>query len=205
MVAPVNLKLTWIHNAIQFGYIAFFSISFPIAALIGLLINVFHINFFYFSLTDHTKRKPSLERGNIGVWNSIFSFMSFSALVVNVAILTFSSQGARKLAEIGNGKEMTLSHYIIVLVIAEHFIFLIKFVLTLAIGDKPKWIVDYIKERKFKKKLDWERAKRKILGQAKNLDTGKLKEKLFQRIKAVDINEGDVEEQERKSTVVNKT
>ena len=200
MIPPKDMKTIWIHNAIQFGYIAFFSMSFPAAVLIGLFINIFHINFFSFFMTDHIKRIPSQERGNIGVWNSIFTFMSFTALVINIAILMFSSDGAQELINITTGQKLTAYTMILILILSEHFIFLIKFFLTLIIKDRPKWVSEYIKEQKYKLRIDQENDKREMMKEAKVSIKNNLSLKLLRnKMKGLDFEKND---DERKVSVV---
>lgn len=193
MVNPIPLKKLWIHNAIQFGFIAFFVLSFPAAAIIGLIINLFHINFLYFSFTDHLKRRPSVERGNIGIWNSIFLFMSFIALVINIAILVFSSEGLTELLQRNNSFSLTQENVIIILIIAEHIVFLIKFILTLIINDKPKWVSSYLHEQNYKRQIDEERIKKKMLAKLHKFKQKKkkkkFKNKLIDKISATIDNE----------------
>ena len=198
MVNPIPLKKLWIHNAIQFGFIAFFVLSFPAAAIIGLIINLFHINFLYFSFTDHLKRRPSVERGNIGIWNSIFLFMSFIALVINIAILVFSSEGLVELLQQGNNSfDLSRENVILVLVIAEHIVFLIKFILTLIINDKPQWVSSYLYEQNFKKQIDEENTKKKMLAKLKKIKQDKRKKKLKEKLsdklsKTIEEDEGEL-------------
>ena len=164
MVNPIPMKKLWIHNAIQFGFIAFFALSFPAAAIIGLVINLFHINFLYFSFTDHLKRRPSVERGSIGVWNNIFIFMSFTSLVINIAILMFSSDGLEELLDQTKSFDFNNPiNVITALIIAEHIIFLVKFLITIFVADKPAWVKSYLYEQEYKKQLDDERSKKKML------------------------------------------
>lgn len=161
MVPPTPIKTLWIHNFIQFGYIAFFSLVFPAAPVVGFLLNIFHINFLNFSFGDHVRRRKSVERGSIGIWNAILSFMSFSSLVINTAILVFTSDGLRKLLNSDSTTKYDSYTLILILVIFEHLVFLIKFGLTVLIANKPKWVIEYFQNQEIKKQMDEEIARKK--------------------------------------------
>ena len=94
-----DLRLIWTNYAIQFGYISFFSLAFPLAPLIGFILNFFDLQFSYFALTDHVQRKICIEKGSIGIWSNIFMLMSYASLVVNLGILIFAPIGAEEFLE----------------------------------------------------------------------------------------------------------
>lgn len=177
MVNPVPMKKLWIHNAVQFGYISFFAIIFPAATLIGLAINLFHINFLNFSFTDHLKRRPSVERGSIGVWNKIFHFMSFTALAINVAILTFRSDSVKKLVEKQANHSYDPYSILIIIIIAEHVLILFRFAVSAMVSSRPKWVKNYLDNQNYKKRLDEEKLKKKLVKTTNQMKSQKKIEK----------------------------
>ena len=167
MADPIDLIELWKNSAIQFGYISFFSVAFPAATLWGLLVNIFHIYFIYFSSTDHIKRTPSKERDSIGVWKYIFDFMTFASLVVNIGILVFTSEGMKRLVTDENGY-FNKYNLIIILVIAEHTIFVIIYIFKKLISKQSSWVKIENENIKFKKTIDEEVIKRKLIAEEKN-------------------------------------
>ena len=147
---PDQIEL-WKNNVIQFGYVAFFSVAFPPATLWGLIVNVSHIFFIYFSFSDHIKRTPSKERDSIGVWNYILSFMVFFSLVINVSILVFTSNSINKI--VNEEEKFTKNDIFLTLVILEHLVFILIFIMQKLINDEPKWVRDENKKAKFLKDI----------------------------------------------------
>ncbi len=178
MPYPFSQIELWKNNAIQFGYIAFFSVSFPPATLWGLLVNIFHIYFIYYSFSDHLKRTPSIERDGIGVWNYIFSFMTFAALVFNIGILIFTSQG---LLDVLDDLNLDLNSYssFVMIVILEHILFIIMFLLSRMIYDKPYWVRTQNKVAKFKKMIDENEMKQSLINQKRENKKKDRLEKLY--------------------------
>lgn len=166
-----NLRLVWTNYAIQFGYISFFSLAFPMAPLIGLLLNLFDLQFSYFALTDHIRRKLAVERGSIGIWNHIFTLMSFCSLFVNLAILILDNDGIKSLISIFTPDVEHAEKYDIAIYVAfaEHLIFLLKFMLALSIQDVPKWVRDHLEDREHKENIEIEKLKKKYF-EYKNRD-----------------------------------
>ena len=174
MADPINLIELWKNSAIQFGYISFFSVAFPAATLWGLLVNIFHIFFIYFSSTDHIKRTPSKERDSIGVWKYIFDFMTFASLTVNIGILVFTSNGMKQLVTDKKG-HFDKYNFVLILVVAEHAIFIIIYIFKKIISNKSSWVLIENDNIKFKKTIDEEIIKKKLIKEENNL---KEKERL---------------------------
>ena len=178
-----DLRLIWTNYAIQFGYISFFSLVFPLAPLIGCLLNIFDLMFSYFALTDHIQRKKCIEQGSIGIWAHIFMLMSFVSLFSNLGIMIFADAGVEDLLRRFKVPEDYIGDkfIIIYLAIAEHIIFLIKFLLSIAIVGMPRWIREEISDRNNKQELHNEAVKRELL-QIRN------KKKIHKKLKQLDID-----------------
>ena len=161
MPQPPGLKILWKHGAIQFGYVFFFLVSFPATALICIFFNVVHINGLYMSFTGYIKRKPSVERNSIGVWNKIFFILTFLALLINMAMLMFSSNGAVELIEHKFNYKINTYTLIVILVMVEHVTLLLKMLLSLLIRKTPKWVENILKERNDKQQKHHEKLKAK--------------------------------------------
>lgn len=158
--API-LKELWKYGAIQFGYISFFLLSFPAAAMLGVAFNVAHINMLYYSFTTHIQRRDSVERSSIGVWNSIFFIMSFIALMTNMGILVFSSTGFKQFLNDAMDENYDAYTIVIILVVIEHIGFIFKFLVSAAMKGAPAWVKKIVSEQRHKKLKDNEKLKKK--------------------------------------------
>jgi anoctamin-8 len=198
-----KMRLVWTNYTIQLGYVAFFSMAFPLAPLFGYLMNVFDLHFSYFSLTNHLRRKPAVEKNGIGIWNNIFEMMSYISLLVNLGLLAVSDEGIHalflKLFPEYFEKNYTTLTLVIILIVAEHIIFLVKYLIDVGISDKPQWVVDEIEQRKNLAYLDEEKIKRKynkIKHQSKFIKNNtRVRKSLFSKINELKFNI------ERKKTV----
>lgn len=158
--API-MKELWKYGAIQFGYIAFFLLSFPATAVAGVALNILHINFLYFSFTSYTQRRDSVERRSIGVWNAIFFVMSFIALVVNMSVIVFSSNSLKKLLDSVMKRKYDAYTIFTILVVIEHIGFTLKFLVAAVMGGKPAWVAKILRAQATRKQKDDEKIRRK--------------------------------------------
>ena len=159
MPKPPALIELWNNTIIQFGYIAFFSLAFPGAPFWGLLINIFHVNMCFYSFHTNTQRPICLERGSIGIWNVILFIYSLLALVFNTGILLFTSRSMFSLLTYDTKSDHDLYKIAVILGITENIVFVIKYVLSALISDKPKWVKSENKYRKKKQSLEEEKFK----------------------------------------------
>ncbi len=154
-----DLKELWNNAILQFGYIAFFSLSFPAAPLWGAIISTIHMNSTFFSMSKYIQRPICLERDSIGIWKHIFFVYSLIALAINAAILLFTSGGVFLLLD-WNGYSMYDWYKVaVVIAIAENITFLLKYLLATGISDVPGWIWREMQARKVRKTIDEERSK----------------------------------------------
>ena len=161
MPGPPSLKYLWKYGSIQFGYICFFLLSFPPAAIIGVIMNVFHINLIYYSFTSIIQRKDSVERNSIGVWNQIFFAMTFIALIINIGILIFSSDGFQQFISDKLNENYDAYTIVVILVVIEHIAFIFKFVLSALICYSPTWVKRRLQVRRIKKMMDQDKLRKK--------------------------------------------
>jgi hypothetical protein len=159
MSKPADLKELWNNAVLQFGYIGFFSLTFPAAPFWGLLISFFHINFTFYSLSSQTQRPICLERDSIGIWKEIFFIYSLIALAVNAGILLFTSMGTFKLINYHRDSDNDWYRVTVIVAIAENVVFILKYVISMIIPDTPNWISSELGARKVRKTVDEEKAK----------------------------------------------
>jgi anoctamin-10 len=191
-----DMRQVWTNYAIQFGYIAFFSMAFPLAPIIGYLMNVFDLHFQYFALSNHLQRKPAVEKSGIGIWNTVFEIMSYTSLIVNLSLMAVADNGIKNLL-IRISPSYFEKYYstlilVIILLTAEHIILMLKYMIDLAISDIPAWVREEIKERKnleylddekIKRKYNKIKSKRKLMKKAKN-----IRKSIFSKIHEIKVN-----------------
>ena len=162
MPKPIKKIQLWLNNVIQFGFINFFSLVFPIATLWSFLINIFHIFFIHFSSTNFTRRNFSLERDSIGVWKQIYNFMTFASLAVNFGILIFTSEGMKNFVN-DEKEENNKYNLFVILIIAEHSIFIIMYVIKMTVSNNSYWVKNEIRNVRFRKTIEEEKIKKKLI------------------------------------------
>ena len=77
---------------IQFGYVSFFTVAFPLAPLCALLTNVLEIRAGAYKLLRVYRRPLAVRAPGIGVWLSVLQVMSVIAVLTNCALIGFTSQ-----------------------------------------------------------------------------------------------------------------
>lgn len=92
MPKPVPVTNLWLFFILQFGYIAYFSVSFPIITLACVLMNILHIFYTFHSFNNFMQRVKSKPAKDIGIWNAIVLIMVISAFFINVLILNYTAQ-----------------------------------------------------------------------------------------------------------------
>ncbi|XP_022332682.2 anoctamin-8-like isoform X3 [Crassostrea virginica] len=119
---------------IQFGYVTLFSSAFPLAALCALLNNVVEIRSDAFKLCMTYQRPFGKTVENIGTWQDALEVMGVIAIIVNCALIGVSGQIQRMIP--GASRETV----IIIIVLLEHIILGLKFLIAYAIPDIPETI-----------------------------------------------------------------
>lgn len=119
---------------IQFGYVTLFSSAFPLAAFCALLNNVVEVRSDAFKLCMTYQRPFGKTVENIGTWQDALELMGVIAIIVNCALIGVSGQVQRIIP--GASREMV----IIIIVLLEHIILGLKFLIAYAIPDIPETI-----------------------------------------------------------------
>ncbi|XP_062571901.1 anoctamin-8-like isoform X2 [Saccostrea cucullata] len=119
---------------IQFGYVTLFSSAFPLAALCALLNNIVEIRSDAFKLCMTYQRPFGRSVENIGTWQDALELMGVIAIIVNCALIGVSGQVQRMVP--GASTETV----ILIIVLLEHIILGLKFLIAYAIPDIPETI-----------------------------------------------------------------
>ncbi|RHY47866.1 hypothetical protein DYB34_000033 [Aphanomyces astaci] len=76
---------------IQFGYVSFFSIAFPLAPLLAFVNNVVSLRVDAFKLCHTTQRPRADKASGIGIWFPVLQMMSVVAVITNCLHVAFTT------------------------------------------------------------------------------------------------------------------
>ncbi|XP_011334900.1 anoctamin-8 isoform X2 [Ooceraea biroi] len=118
----------------QLGYVCLFSSAFPLAAMAALLGNLLELRGDAFKLCFVLQRPFGRRVSNIGTWQNAMEAMGLVAILVNCALIGLSGQVQRMFPE------MSATQTILLIVVLEHIMLAIRFVIICAIPDIPHWV-----------------------------------------------------------------
>jgi len=120
---------------VQFGYLTIFAATFPLAPLLAVLNNMVEIRTDAFKMLDACTRPPYKGAQNIGTWYYILEIIGVIAVFTNCALigLTFEELYQTVGVDTPDSKFITLA----IVVLLEHFIFIIKFIISFLVPDYP--------------------------------------------------------------------
>ncbi|XP_074260126.1 anoctamin-10 isoform X2 [Saimiri boliviensis] len=118
---------------LQFGYVSLFSCVYPLAAAFAVLNNFTEVNSDALKMCRVFKRPFSEPSAGIGVWQLAFETMSVISVVTNCALIGMSPQVNAIFPE-------SKADLILIVVVVEHALLALKFILAFAIPDKPRHI-----------------------------------------------------------------
>ncbi|XP_067872114.1 anoctamin-8 isoform X2 [Heterodontus francisci] len=139
---------------IQFGYVVLFSSAFPLAAMCALINNVIEIRSDAFKLCTGSQRPFGQRVDSIGQWQNVMEAMGVLAIIVNCYLIGQCGQLQRLFPSLSS--EMA----IILVVILEHFAFLLKYVLQIAIPDVPAWVAEEMAKLEYQRREAFKKHER---------------------------------------------
>ncbi|XP_015268012.1 PREDICTED: anoctamin-10 [Gekko japonicus] len=116
---------------LQFGYVSLFSCVYPLAAVFAVLNNITEMYSDALKMCSIFKRPFSEPTASIGVWQLAFETMSIISVVTNCVLIGMSPQVNALFPD-------SKTELILIVVLAEHLILAIKFLMAFAIPDKPE-------------------------------------------------------------------
>ncbi|XP_042901705.1 anoctamin-7 [Parasteatoda tepidariorum] len=116
---------------IQYGYLVLFAASFPLAPALALMFNVIDFRIDSRRLLWWNKRPTPYRDNDIGIWFNLIDFINVCGVISNSFLIAFNS-------ELGRDRDLWIKFAIIIGF--EHFIFIIKFLISLIIPDVPTWV-----------------------------------------------------------------
>ena len=159
MPSPPSLIHYWNYVILQFGYMSFFSLVFPLGALWGAFIGIIHINIQYYLFCNQIKRPLALERSSIGIWKSFLEAYALIGLFIGGSILMFTSQSVYMLLKEG----ATDFKVAVTLFFTQIVILIVKFGLEKFVDDVPGWVAEQKRIEKLRKDISNENSKIKYL------------------------------------------
>ncbi|KAG0351794.1 hypothetical protein BGZ54_003099, partial [Gamsiella multidivaricata] len=163
-------------SVIQFGFCTMFVTSFPIAPAFALINNWFDIRMEAFRLLTQYRRPIALRAHDIGMWEKIVEFVSFVSVITNAAIISFSSLWIKQnvflkvLHAYGDGE--LLAAQLGFILVFEHVVFLVKFILRVAIPVVPLTVKLAVQRSKYMTRIANDGMESEIDEEILDLDTG---------------------------------
>eukprot|EP00455_Lapot_gusevi_P038989 TRINITY_DN4368_c0_g1_i1.p1 TRINITY_DN4368_c0_g1~~TRINITY_DN4368_c0_g1_i1.p1 ORF type:complete len:875 (+),score=361.69 TRINITY_DN4368_c0_g1_i1:82-2706(+) len=122
--------------ALQFGYVLLFAPAFPLGAAAAVLGNIVENATDTWKLMFTVQRPPYVGASDIGTWLPIFRIMSVIGVMTNCGLIAFTSS---QLSEYYTTPP-TLAQKFAVVVVAEHVVFGIQYVISHFVDSQPEWL-----------------------------------------------------------------
>ncbi|KAG0221529.1 hypothetical protein BGW41_006726 [Actinomortierella wolfii] len=141
MVFPYLIQRFHLTSVIQFGFCTLFVTSFPVAPAFALINNLIDLRMEAFRLLTQYRRPIAFRAQDIGVWEKIMEFISFTSVITNAAIIAFSSLWVKQNIFVDYLHATTegelLAARLGFILVFEHVVFLFKVILRSAIPTVP--------------------------------------------------------------------
>ena len=144
---PLSVSHSWVESShlqydtfedycalvIQFGYVSFFSVAFPLAPLCALLANILEIRAGAYKLLHVFRRPLAVRSTGIGVWLTVLQVMSIVAVLTNCALIGFTSQQVNNwVPNVSSGTK------ILIIFVFEHIVIAVKYIIYSCMLSVPK-------------------------------------------------------------------
>lgn len=153
---PEHLIQFYMEAMIQFGFIAMFANTFPLAPLFSFLTNQLEIQIKLDSMCCYSRRMRPEGASGIGAWLPIMEMLAIVCIPVNCAIAVFAGDGSfnypgesslqKYLQELNEGR-WTTRNILLLVVLIEHALLLFKIAMSSFIADVPYSVRKAIKKR----------------------------------------------------------
>eukprot|EP00505_MAST-04D_sp_SCG-Rhode-Island_P002053 Stramenopile-MAST_4_protein_2053 len=120
---------------VQFGYITFFSLAFPLAPLCALVNNLIELRSDAYKLCYNMQRPVARKAGGIGVWFPILQTMVVFAVMTNLAIIGFTTRQLEYYFPSWSSAEKMFAVFLF-----EHVVIVTVYLINLIIPPLPHWI-----------------------------------------------------------------
>eukprot|EP00062_Callorhinchus_milii_P015271 gi/632965339/ref/XP_007898840.1/ PREDICTED: anoctamin-7-like isoform X2 [Callorhinchus milii] len=129
-------------KVIQYGFQMLFAISFPLGSLFFFITILCDIHMDAKCLLKVCKRPIAFMAQDIGHWFTILDMINQIAVVTNAVIIAFTTEF---------GKERPLSQQLAIILVFEHVVFLVKYLLATFIPDVPQDIKLAIRREEYQR------------------------------------------------------
>lgn len=158
--APYSLGDDYMEMIVQYGYVTMFVVVFPIGPLLAFLNNIVEQKVDMYKLSV-SRRAPYSDRSGIGPWLGCLEFINVMSVLTNCFYLCMVSDHLGMLVPSAYEKQVTgsITGRFVAMVVLEHLMLLMKFLLAYLIPDMPIWVQERQAEIKMgdveqKKKMD---------------------------------------------------
>ena len=150
----LNLINSYSQQVIQYGWIVMFSAACPIAPLLAMAMNTVKLRSEIILALFVFRRPTAKGAADIGVWLTIQEFLGLFGVIINCCILFFTFDDILKdwkdlfpvsFVQIVKERPET----VLLLLLIEHVIIAVKLGLAQLIDDKPAWIHQQNKEKRY--------------------------------------------------------
>lgn len=131
---------------IQFGYVFLFSSVYPIAAVWAVLNNILEIRADAFKLCRIFQRPMNRRVKDIGAWQRCFEILTAMSIMTNCGLLCISPQMRNIAPNVGQVE------WVLIFVFLEHFLIGVRYLLHIAIAEKPEWVRVALAKRNYESK-----------------------------------------------------
>ena len=129
---------------VQFGYVTFFSMAFPLAPGFALLNNLVEIRSDAFKLCNNTRRPVAQKASGIGVWFHALQLMSVLAVMTNLAHIGFTSDQFSQFFP-----NVTDAEKVVIIFAFEHAVLVVQSLVIAVSPREPAWVRRSIRREKF--------------------------------------------------------
>lgn len=90
-LSKIVLLNEYLELAMNYGYIIFFAVAFPLGPVIYWLYNILEMKADAYKFLHLSKRPTPESASDIGVWTDVMNFLSLTAVITNVGIIVFTA------------------------------------------------------------------------------------------------------------------
>ena len=174
---PLSVSHSWVESAhlqydtfedycalvIQFGYVSFFTVAFPLAPLCALLTNIVEIRAGAYKLLHVFRRPLAVRATGIGVWLTVLQVMSITAVLTNCALIGFTSQQVDNwVPNVSSGTK------ILIIFVFEHVVIAVKYIIHSCMLSVPREVRVAEQKEKLdadKRHIQWQALKQREMQQ----------------------------------------
>ena len=137
VLEEANIDDEFLEMAIQFGLVTMFAVAFPLTPLFCFANNLLEGTVDIVKLSGAKRYSSQVNRARIGVWQDIFEFTGFVAVLINTYLLCFSCENFSEIlpADFDHDIWLSFSGRFMVMVGLEHLLLGLKYALRLILYD----------------------------------------------------------------------